>query len=138
MSLQLQQGLAALPSPKNDFQIVLPGSEGLESEAGEEPDALMESYVEDQADLDERMEAMRMQELQDLMSRQSKALQMELPRPFSVNRSILRGQIHTDQLYRELYEAEELLKRDMLQLVAHDLINFPPDVMTKQQKVSWP
>ena len=96
----------------------------------------MDSYVEDQADLDYRMEAMRVQELQELMSRQSQALQMELPRPFSVNRGILRGQIHADQRYRELYEAEELLKQEMLHMVAHDLVNFPPDVMTKQQKVS--
>ena len=96
----------------------------------------MDSYLEDQADLDDRMEAMRMQELQDLMARQSQALQMELPRPLSVNRSILRGEIHAEQRYRELYEAEELLKQEMLQMVAHDLVNFPPDSMTKQQKVS--
>lgn len=133
-SLQLQKGLAALPSPRNDFQIVMPSNETMESEVG---DSAVENYVEDQADLDERMEALRVQELQDLMARQSQALQRDLPRPLSVNRLILRGQIHADQRFKEIYEAEELLKQEMLKMVAHDLVNFIPDVITRQQKVSY-
>ena len=133
-SLQLQKGLAALPSPKNDFQIVMPSNEATESEVG---DSAVENYVEDQADLDDRMEAMRVQELVDLMANQSHALQRDLPRPLSVNKSILRGQIHADQRYKEIYEAEELLKQEMLKMVAHDLCNFTPDLITRQQKVSY-
>ncbi|KAI6645934.1 Cell division cycle 5-like protein [Oopsacas minuta] len=130
-SLQLQHGLAALPSPKNDFQIVMPSSETEPEECIDNP---VDNYVEDQAELDDRMEAMRVQELQDLMARQSQSLQRELPRPLSVNKSILRGQIHADQRYKELYEAEELLKLEMLKMVSYDLVNFPSDVMTRQQK----
>jgi pre-mRNA-splicing factor CDC5/CEF1 len=47
---QLRAGLMNLPKPKNDFEIVLPGEEGPESEATE-----IEGLVEDSADRDRRL-----------------------------------------------------------------------------------
>ena len=138
MKLQLKEGLASLPVPRNDFQIVLPEAEGAtESEMGEDPEqGIPDTFIEDQAELDERMRDIKLQELEELLARQSQALQRELPRPLSVNKSILRGQIHADQRYKELYEAEELMKEEMLHMISYDLVNFSPDGMSKQLKVS--
>ena len=48
----LKRGLAGLPAPKNDYEIVIPESEDQQTEDGTEK----EDYVEDQADLDARRE----------------------------------------------------------------------------------
>ena len=58
--------------------------------------------------------------------RQSQAVQRHLPRPVDVNTTILRGAPHKDQKYRALYEAEELIKQEMLVMMQHDLVHLPP------------
>ena len=51
----LRQGLAGLPAPKNDYEIVLPDQGGNDGEVAMET----EGYVPDQADLDAMSEAER-------------------------------------------------------------------------------
>lgn len=58
--------------------------------------------------------------------RQSQSVQRHLPRPVDVNTTILRGAPHKDQKYRALYEAEELIKQEMLVMMQHDLVHLPP------------
>ena len=48
---QLKRGLAALPAPKNDYEIVVPENEAMELE---EVSDQKDNYVEDQADIDAR------------------------------------------------------------------------------------
>ena len=51
----LREGLSQLPTPKNDYEIVIP--EDAESgDAKADEDAKSADFVEDQADLDERRE----------------------------------------------------------------------------------
>lgn len=50
--IDLKRGLASLPAPKNDYEIVLPEQD---PEAAESMDT--SSFVEDQADVDARREA---------------------------------------------------------------------------------
>lgn len=52
---QLRRGLAGLPTPKNDFEIVVPEDMTEEGEGVED----QHQYIEDQADLDNRSEAER-------------------------------------------------------------------------------
>lgn len=56
MKDQLRQGLASLPKPKNDYEIVVPE----DMDQGTEDNAEQDMYVEDQADLDDRSEADRL------------------------------------------------------------------------------
>ena len=58
--------------------------------------------------------------------RQSQSVQRHLPRPVDVNTTILRGAPHKDQKYRALYEAEELIKLEMIVMMQHDLVHLPP------------
>ena len=58
--------------------------------------------------------------------RQSQSVQRHLPRPVDVNTTILRGAPHKDQKYRALYEAEELIKQEMIVMMQHDLVHLPP------------
>lgn len=55
MKEQLRQGLAGLPAPKNDYEIVLPEDENQDMEESME----QEEFVEDQADIDDRAESDR-------------------------------------------------------------------------------
>ena len=56
----LKDGFSHLPTPLNDYEIVIPEQEGAEGEAAAaataEGAAQAEDYVEDQADLDARRE----------------------------------------------------------------------------------
>ena len=55
MRNHLKRGLAGLPAPKNDFEIVVP--EDMNDNVEEMPE---QHYIEDQADLDDRSEADRL------------------------------------------------------------------------------
>lgn len=119
---QLRTGLRGLPAPKNDFEIVVPENEPSVAEVGE----LEASFEEDAAEVDERAAQRRREEEEREWLRQSQPVQRALPRPSDINASILRGAPHKDQKYRALYEAEELIKQEMLVMLRHDLVHHPP------------
>lgn len=118
---QLKQGLASLPRPKNDYEIVVP--EDMEQTGEEQMDA--DAYVEDQADLDQRYEeiqhAKRMKELR----LRSQAVQLDLPRPSEINKNILRVVGQGDPPLMELQRAEELIKKEMLTMLHYDAVYSP-------------
>ena len=58
--------------------------------------------------------------------RRSQTVQRDLPRPSGINTTILKGAPHRDQKYRDLYEAEEQIKQEMLVMLRHDLVHHPP------------
>ena len=51
MNDNLRHGLSALPTPRNDFEIVIP--ENMETDMAEQREDTQ--YIEDQADVDNRM-----------------------------------------------------------------------------------
>lgn len=116
---QLKAGLASLPAPSNDFEIVLP-------ETGEEEveDATDESFVEDAADIDARRMAMKAAEELRERRRQSQAVQREMPRPSDVNATVLRP-VNVDPPLTGLQKAEELIKREMVTMIRSDIVNHP-------------
>lgn len=117
----LKVGLGSLPTPKNDFEIVLPESEALER------DYTGNEYVEDSSEVDERNEQIKEVEgkvhiyvhtglfffvaAEQKWHCQSQTVQRALPRPTDVNISVLRGAPHKDQKYRELYKVRICLHR---------------------------
>ena len=78
-------GLASLPAPKNDYEIVVP-----EDEAGLGADAMDVGHVEDQADLDSKREAEIERRRQEEMKRRSQSVQRDLPRPVDINSAVMR------------------------------------------------
>lgn len=121
----LQDSLGSLPTPANDFEIVVPD---------QDPDHLGEKdvgemSVEDQADVDARreadIEAKRLAEL----ARRSQSVQRDFPRPQSINKSVLRP---SDAQYTDLQKAEELIKREMVVMLHYDALHSPLATVSKK------
>lgn len=124
---QLIAGFSSLPQPKNDYEIVVPELE--ESNKSEETSVNM---VEDQADVDEKMEAeLRAKAARELKMR-SQVIQRNLPRPFEVNLSVLRP---PQEMYglTEMQKAEELIKVEMATIMIYDNIQNPQTVQGKKK-----
>lgn len=119
LKAQLKAGLASLPAPSNDFEIVLP--ETAEGEAEETTD---NGFVEDAADVDARKMAMKAAEELRELKRRSQAVQREMPRPSDVNATVLRP-ANVEPPLTGLQQAEELIKREMVTMIRHDVVNHP-------------
>lgn len=119
----LKMGLSSLPTPKNDFEIVVPETE-LESAEGGVAEEEAESWVEDQGDLDNQTAEEHRRRREAELKRRSQAVQRDLPRPTEMNHSVLRP-LNSDPPLTELQRAEELIKREMIVMMHHDCIETP-------------
>ncbi|KAL8617339.1 CDC5 cell division cycle 5-like protein [Nucella lapillus] len=126
MKEQLKMGLAALPTPKNDYEIVVPEDEQtqVEAEAADGAGGGRRAVV-DQADLDSRKEAELERRRQEEMKRRSQAVQRDMPRPRDINGAIMRPSGPNDPPLTELQRAEELIKKEMLTLMHYDALYSP-------------
>jgi pre-mRNA-splicing factor CDC5/CEF1 len=115
---QLKRGLGRLPAPKNDYEIVVPENE-MDAEAVEM------RAVEDQSDVDARLQAEVDAEREAEMKKRSQAVQRNLPRPCEMNATVLRPTGRDDPPLSELQKAEELIKREMLCMMHHDALHCP-------------
>ena len=88
----LKLGLSTLPAPKNDFEIVVPEDE--EAAGGGANDVEMaddaNTWIEDQADIDQQTEEEYRARREKELRRRSQAVQRDLPRPTDMNDSVLR------------------------------------------------
>ncbi|XP_070568591.1 cell division cycle 5-like protein [Ptychodera flava] len=116
----LKKGLAGLPAPKNDFEIVIPESDDQERDESEGDS----NFVEDAADVDSKLVARRNAEQEREWKRQSMVIQRALPRPTDVNTSILRP-ANIDQPLTDLQKAEELIKQEMITMLHRDSLKHP-------------
>ena len=135
----LRMGLSSLPTPKNDFEIVVPEAEMDEEEGGQVHEE-GESWVEDQGDIDNQTAEEHRRRREAELKRRSQAVQRDLPRPTEMNHSVLRP-LNSDPPLTELQRAEELIKREMIVMMHHDCIETPtPGQMgegsSKKKKVS--
>uniref|UniRef100_A0A1A9X0Y5 Myb_Cef domain-containing protein n=1 Tax=Glossina brevipalpis TaxID=37001 RepID=A0A1A9X0Y5_9MUSC len=116
----LRERLSSLPTPKNDYEIVVP--EENEIDPAESTNEI--SSVEDQADVDARViaekEIARKQELE----KRSQVVQRTLPRPTEVNTKILRPLSDKPNL-TELQNAEEMIKHEMITMLLYDSTKDP-------------
>lgn len=132
----LREGLASLPTPKNDYEIVVP-----DEEQEEEFPESTELSVEDQADIDaKRIEAEKEKKRQEMLLR-SQVIQRDYPRPLDINMSMLRPPNEMQGL-TELQKAEELIKQEMITMLNYDNLHDPvsgsnPAPQKKQQLVSY-
>ena len=115
----LKEGLASLPKPQNDFEIVLP-----EDEEAEKTDISKSHLIEDQEVLDEMTAEERRRAAQEKWKRESQVIQRTLPRPTGINTSILRSNLGDFQL-TALQTAEEKIKEEMVVLLKYDSRKHP-------------
>lgn len=123
---QLRRGLAGLPQPRNDFEILVP--EDMNEDGDDAGDR--HQYIEDQADLDDQSEAERRARMAKELKLQSHAVQRNLPRPYDVNDSILRDVAPGDPQLTDLQKAEELIKREMLVMLHNDAAYNPTEAQS--------
>lgn len=114
----LKEGLASLPAPKNDYEIVVPDEEV------EEETETTEMSIEDQADIDEKRAQEEKERQRQAMLLRSHVIQRELPRPLEINTSILRPASEMQGL-TDLQKAEELIKQEMVTMLHYDALNDP-------------
>lgn len=115
----LREKLSTLPTPKNDYEIVVP-----DELVDEMTDNMAEAMIEDQDDADARVttegDARKAAEL----ARRSQAIQKDLPRPLDINKTILRPQSDMVGL-TDLQRAEELIKQEMISMLHYDAMLNP-------------
>ncbi|XP_077345082.1 cell division cycle 5-like protein [Lithobates pipiens] len=116
----LRLGLMSLPTPKNDFEIVLP--ENAEKEL-EERDT-EEMFVEDAADIEARKQAIRDAQRARELKQRHRAVQRDLPRPSEVNETILRPG-NVEPPLTDLQKAEEIIKKEMITMLHYDSVHHP-------------
>jgi len=116
----LKMGLASLPAPKNDYEIVVPEDNDDAVEMADDSN----TYIEDQSDVDNRkVEAARLA-AEAALAKRSTAVKRSLPRPVDVNHTVLRP-LNADPPLNELQKAEELIKREMILMLHHDCLETP-------------
>ncbi|KXJ23705.1 cell division cycle 5-related protein [Exaiptasia diaphana] len=125
MKLQLKAGLASLPAPSNDFEVVLPET------PADEAERQASGFVEDAADVDDRMLALQAEQEELEKRRRSQAVQRDLPRPSNVNTTVLRP-VNVDPPLNALQSAEELIKQEMVKMLRNDIIKNPTSHQIEQ------
>ncbi|KAM4772239.1 cell division cycle 5-like protein [Rhinophrynus dorsalis] len=117
---QLRLGLMTLPSPKNDFEIVLPENAEKELEDRETDD----TFIEDAADLEARKQAIREAQRAKELKQRHRAVQKDLPRPSEVNETILRPP-NVEPPLTDLQKSEEMIKKEMITMLHYDSLHSP-------------
>ncbi|XP_037520392.1 cell division cycle 5-like protein [Rhipicephalus sanguineus] len=125
---QLLKALSSLPSPKNDYEIVVP-----EDDPSVQEHSAPGPFVEDQADKDAAKEQQRLEKLEAERKLQSQPVQRCLPRPLDVNASVLRP-AHTEPPLTDLQKAEELIKQEMLVMQHYDALHNPTEAQQSSRK----
>lgn len=129
MKTSLRDGLAALPAPRNDYEIVVP-----EHDDGVTEQMDIDNVVEDQADIDARYVAKDKADRAAELARRSQVIQRDLPRPLDINTTILRPPSEMNNL-TDLQKAEELIKQEMVTMLHYDGLVNPvsaPGLIKKQ------
>ena len=119
MKETLKMGLKSLPTPTNDFEIVVP-----ETEDDTEMQDDANTWIEDQADIDQQTEEAYKKKREQEFKRRSQAVQKDLPRPTEMNQTVLRP-MNSDPPLTGLQKAEELIKREMLVMMHYDCLETP-------------
>ena len=119
-SAVLKMGLASLPAPKNDYEIVVPDDNDDNVEMKDDAN----TYIEDQSDVDNRKVEAAREAAEAALAKRSTAVKRSLPRPVEMNHTVLRP-LNSDPPLNELQKAEELIKREMILMLHHDCLESP-------------
>lgn len=127
----IREGLASLPTPKNDYEIVVPEDEPEEGD-GLEVD---QNRVEDQAEIDARAVAEAKERKARELALRSQVIQRSLPRPQDINSTVLRPPTEMHGL-SELQKAEELVKQEMITMLHYDALHDPVTALVPTKKAT--
>ena len=116
----LADKFAALPRPKNDFELIDPDEEAAQEAAEEERSAAQRA--EDAADRDARERAGRAEAERLRLARRSLAVKRDLPRPVDTfdPTALLAALTEDDET-----EIERQITAELVRLLAHDAVAFP-------------
>lgn len=118
--MELKMGLASLPAPRNDFEIVIPENEnGIQEEPEIDP-----HFVEDAADVEAKRLQMLAEKRAEEMRQRSQVMQRSLPRPTEINMAILRPK-DMDTSMTDQQKAEEIIKEEMITMLHYDGLKNP-------------
>lgn len=117
----LEQAFAALPKPKNDFELVVPEDD--DEEASMQVDAPLSA--EDAADRDARIAARKAEEKKKMLARRTQAVKRDLPRPVEFDPSSLLHDLQSAEEGTPEQELERLVAMEMVRLLEHDAIAHP-------------
>ncbi|XP_069584325.1 cell division cycle 5-like protein [Ranitomeya imitator] len=129
----LRLGLMSLPTPKNDFEIVLPENAERELEERDQED----SFIEDEADVEARKQAVRDAQRAKELKQRHKAVQKDLPRPSEVNETILRPP-NVEPPLTDLQKSEEMIKKEIITMLHYDSLHNPCGDYTGSKKGKAP
>uniref|UniRef100_A0A182VYK8 Pre-mRNA-splicing factor CDC5/CEF1 n=1 Tax=Anopheles minimus TaxID=112268 RepID=A0A182VYK8_9DIPT len=118
----LKEGLASLPTPRNDYEIVVPDNET--DEAADDGSMDVDQIVPDQADVDEKRKRNKLAQEAKELSLRSQVIQRDLPRPLEINTTVLRPSNEMHGL-TDLQKAEELVKQEMVKMLNYDALRNP-------------
>ena len=119
----LEAGLAALPKPQNDFELVMP-----DEDDDDEEDSTLSGIplsAEDAAERDARIAARKAEEHRKAQARRSQAVKLGLPRPASFDPSSLLQDLQTAAPGTVEQELERVIAMEMVRLLEHDSIVHP-------------
>lgn len=117
----LEQAFAALPKPKNDFELVVPEDDDVEESM--QVDAPLSA--EDAADRDARIAARKAEEKMKMLARRTQAVKLDLPRPVEFDPSSLLHDLQSAEEGTPEQELERLVAMEMVRLLEHDAIVHP-------------
>ncbi|KAF8108024.1 hypothetical protein N665_0115s0038 [Sinapis alba] len=130
----LRSGLTGLPQPRNEYQIVAQPP----PEESEEPE---EKIEEDMSDKIAREKAEEEARLQALLRKRSKVLQRDLPRPPAASLELIRNSLLSANGEKSSIVpltpeevADELVRKELLQLLEHDNAKYPLDGKAEKKK----
>lgn len=125
-------GFESLPTPVNDFAIMVPEDDDVIS-----TDTL--AVEEDAAERDARLQREAEERKRRELARRSQPIQRTLPRPVNVDSSRLERTLgETNAGNNAMAEATQLIQDEMVRLLAHDSIAFPlPGTIHPGRTVSY-
>ncbi|KAJ3189673.1 CDC5 cell division cycle 5-like protein [Irineochytrium annulatum] len=123
---QLSSIWKSLPTPKNEFDIVIPDApKPAEGEAGDDGRLLLaDGMEEDMQDVEARQRAAIKREEEVRMLLRSTPVQRGLPRPLVLQPGVLSDDAEGGDKKTGL-SAEEMIKREMERLILRDMIKHP-------------
>ncbi|KAJ7752145.1 pre-mRNA splicing factor component-domain-containing protein [Mycena metata] len=108
-------GFNSLPTPENNFELLVPEEEDEEEVNG------MALSEEDAAERDAKLKRLREEQERKALARRSQVVQRGLPRPANVDVDSLLERLNID----EDEEAQKLINKELAELLQHDAIAHP-------------
>jgi pre-mRNA-splicing factor CDC5/CEF1 len=121
---KMQKGFLQLPSPLNDFEIVLPDESPVDDlEESAAPHTNGTHMLEDAAD--EELRLKREREIYEASQWKSRVAKNNLPRPsinFNLNQVAELLNLETQSLPEDLKAAKQLINNEMIKVISHDIV----------------